>query len=144
MDPPPTRVVFVDAGVPPATGEATLAPDEFLDFLRSLAHDGVLPRWSEWFGPEAMETLVPDAKQRRAVTAELLNLPLSYFEGTVPMPSRWDDLQCAYILLSDSYRSDAAEAKSRGWSVVELLGAHLDIVTRPVEIADALMELTTS
>jgi hypothetical protein len=144
IHPPPVRVVFVDAGVPPLSGEAQLMPDQFLDFLQTLARDGVLPKWSEWFGPEAMEALIPDAKQRRAVTAELPELPVSYFAGAVPMPSRWDDIRCAYILLSDPYRSDALEATSRGWPVIEMPGAHLDILTRPAEIADALLELAAS
>jgi hypothetical protein len=73
----------------------------------------------------------------------LPELPVSYFEAPVPMPDRWDEIMaCAYILLSDAYRSDAAEATSRGWPVIELPGAHLDILTRPVEIADALLAVS--
>jgi hypothetical protein len=138
---PPARLVFVDAGVPPLSGEASLVPDEFLDSLRALAQGGVLPKWSEWFGPGTMETLVPDLDRRAAVVAELPRVPLSYFDGPVPMPTGWSKVGCAYILLSEAYRSDAAEAAARDWPVIELPGGHLDIVMRPGEIADALVEM---
>jgi hypothetical protein len=139
MDPSPARLVFVDAAVPPESGEVPLVPDGFRDRLRSIAADGWLPKWSEWFGPGAMEKLIPDAGRRAAVVAELPELPLSYFDGRVPMPRGWSGAACAYVLLSEPYRSDAAEAASRGWRVIELPGAHLDLVTRPAEIADALL-----
>jgi hypothetical protein len=41
-------------------------------------------------------------------------------------------------------RSDALEATSRGQPVIEMLAAHLDIVTRPAAIADAPLELAAS
>jgi hypothetical protein len=142
MSPSPTRLVFVDAGVPPSNGDAPLVLDEFLDSLRSLARGGVLPKWSEWFRAGTMEALVPDPGRRAALWAELPELPLSYFDGRVPMPSEWSRTPGGYILLSDAYRPDAARAASRGWPVIELLGAHLDIVTRPAEVADAILDLT--
>src|SRR5215469_12619305 len=50
-------VVFVDADVPPEAGETEVVPGEFLEFLRGRASNGVLPRWSEWFGPDSMREL---------------------------------------------------------------------------------------
>jgi hypothetical protein len=135
---PPRLCVFVDAGVPEDHGEATLVPGPFLDALRQLAVDNRLPKWSQWFGPETMRALVPDSDLRDAIDAEMPQLPLSYFEPRVPMPENWMSLRCAYVLLSEAYRSDAEQARSHGWPVTELAGAHLDIVTRPREIADAL------
>jgi hypothetical protein len=43
------RMVFVDARLPPCEGTFTPGGD-FLDALRALAHDGVLPVWSQWWG----------------------------------------------------------------------------------------------
>jgi hypothetical protein len=140
--PSPAPIVFVDAGVPPLLGDAPLVPDEFGDFLTALARDGVLPKWSEWFGSGTTEALVPDRDRRAAVVADLPELSLSYFEGRVPMPRGWSGAAGAYILLSDPYRPDAAEAASRGWPVIELAGAHLDIVTRPAEVTDVLLGVT--
>lgn len=139
---PPSQLVFVDAGLPPVSGDATLVPDQFFGALRALARNGVLPKWSEWFGPTAMEELIPEADQRAAVVSELPEVALSYFQTTVPPPKRWDSAtNGAFVLLSEPYRSDATEAASRGWPVLELPGAHLDIVVRPAEIADALVHL---
>jgi len=64
---PAVRLVFVDAGVPPALGHASLASSEFLAHLRTLAIDGRLPKWSEWFGDGAMDGLVPDPASRAAI-----------------------------------------------------------------------------
>jgi hypothetical protein len=85
-----------------------------------------------------MEELIPDDNLRGIVVAEMPTLPMSYFEGVIPVPSGWIRTSCRYVLLSEAYREDAAEATLRGWQVRELLGSHLDIVTRPVEIADLL------
>jgi hypothetical protein len=131
--------VFVDAGVPPRSGEAALVPEAFLDHLREIAVEGRLPKWSEWFGTDAMSALLPDVALREAIVAELPRLPLSYFKQRVPMPAGWTDEPCSYILLSAAYRSDAEEARARGWPTAELSGNHLDIVTRPLEVADALL-----
>jgi hypothetical protein len=137
-------LIFVDAGIPPDTGQAGLMPAEILAELRALAMDGMLPPWSEWFGPAAMRELVPDAERRTMITAELPRLPLSYFEARVPAPLGWAAGGGAYVLLSDeAYGDQAAAAAARGWPVIRLPGGHLDIVTRPEPIAAAIAELAT-
>ena len=80
-------LVFVDADIPPEAGETTLVPGEFLEFLRGLANGGVLPPWSEWYGPDSMRELIPDDRARGIVSAELPAVPLSYFESRVPVPA---------------------------------------------------------
>jgi hypothetical protein len=142
MKAPPTRVIFVDATLPPASGGVPLVPEELLASLRALARNGRLPKWSEWFGPGTIEALVPDPGRRAVVLEDLPEIPLSYFDERIPVPAGWVNADGAYILLSDPYRSDAAEAASRGWPVRELPGSHLDIVTRASDVSDALVELT--
>jgi hypothetical protein len=138
-------LVFVDADLPPETGEATLMPAEILAELRSLAPDGVLPPWSDWFGPGVMRELVPDDAKRAVVTAELPSLPLSYFEARVPVPAGWVAAPGGYVLLSEeAYGGQAAAAAARGWPVVRLRGAHLDIVTRPAEVAEAIVHVAVA
>jgi hypothetical protein len=134
----PTGLVFVDAAVPPGAGAAQLMPDGMLAELRTLATDGVLPKWSDWFGPGVMRELVPDDDKRAVIAAELPMLPLAYFQDPVPMPNGWARVRCGYVLLSEAYAADADEAQARGWPVARQMGAHLDIVTRPKEIADAI------
>jgi hypothetical protein len=134
-------LVFVDAGVPPEAGETSPAPADFLEFLQGLANDGVLPPWSEWFGPDGMREQIPDARKREIVSAELPTLPLSYFQARVPVPAGWTSTRCGYVLLSDAYAEEASKAAASGWPVVRLPGAHLDIVTHPAVIADAILSV---
>ena len=137
-------LVFVDADIPPEAGETTLVPDEFLDFLRGLAHGGVLPPWSQWFGPDSMRELIPDDRAREIVSAELPAVPLSYFETRVPVPAGWTSTRCGYVLLSEAYAEQASKAAASGWPVARLPGAHLDIVTRPSAVADAILSVAES
>jgi hypothetical protein len=137
MDRPPQRLVFVDAILPPEDGERSVS-GTLLQHLRTIETEGRLPPWSEWFGPGVMEELIPDDHLRSAVVADMPRLPLSYFEGVIPVPSGWMRTSCRYVLLSEAYREEAGEATSRGWHVYEHLGSHLDILNRPVEIADSL------
>jgi Alpha/beta hydrolase family len=136
-------LIFVDASLPPAYGVASLVPPEFMDHLRALAGDGVLPPWSSWFGEQTMEELVPSEPVRDALEAEMPRLPLSFFEAAVPMPQAWTRRPCAYLLLSDeAYGASAAHARKRGWPVAELPGAqHLSIITDPLAVTDVLLDL---
>jgi hypothetical protein len=141
---PPALLVFVDANLPPVAGDAPLVPDAFAQALQDLAKDGILPRWSEWFSPGAVEALLPDPQRRAAVLAEQPRVPLAFFDGRVPMPADWFRSSCAYIILSDPYRPDAAEAASRGWPVVELVASHLEPAVHPANVADALLDVSSS
>jgi len=134
-------LIFVDAMLPPASGHAQLADPTFLSQLRGLANNGLLPPWSEWFGKDAMRRLVPDDGLRAALEREMPRLPLAYFEGTVPMPSAWGQCACAYLLLSPhQYGQSAGDARSRGWLVAEMPGAHhLTIVTDPSAVSSRLL-----
>src|SRR5215469_3229729 len=134
-------LIFVDADIPPEDGETTLVPGEFLEVLRGLASGGFLPPWSDWFGPDSFQELIPDEQARRIVSAELPALPLSYFEARVPVPIGWTSTRSGYILLSEAYAEQASKAEASSWPVARLPGAHLDIVTRPAEIADAILSI---
>src|SRR5690349_4163438 len=108
---PSARLVFVDAAVPPRSGLAPLVPPMFLDHLRSVAVDGLVPRWSDLWGPEVMATMVPDEERRAPALEGQPQVPLSYFETAIPMPDGWSDAaHGAYLILSDAYREDADEA----------------------------------
>jgi pimeloyl-ACP methyl ester carboxylesterase len=136
-------LVFVDSFLPPAGGNLRLAGPAFMDQLRALASDGVLPPWSNWFGEEAMRELVPDDDWRMALEAEMPRLPLSYFDATVPLPDDWDARPCAYLLFTrEPYGESAADARHRGWPVAEIPRAqHLAMATEPIAVTDALLEL---
>ena len=82
-------VVFADAALPPLAGSVELAPRWLREQLEALAVDGLLPPWSDWWGPDAMATLLPDERLRADLTSELPRLPLDYFEQTVDVPDGW-------------------------------------------------------
>jgi hypothetical protein len=135
------RMVFVDAAVPPCEGSFTVGA-EFLTVLRSLATDGVLPAWSEWWGDDnVMRTLVADDDRRRAIENELPLVPLAFFEAELAAPSGWCDAAASYVLLSEPYRAAAARASSMGWSVLERPSTHLGIANAEHATADVLVEL---
>jgi hypothetical protein len=140
-------LVFVDSFLPPPAGHLQLGPPEFMDELRARATDGVLAPWSHWFGADAMRELVPDERQRAELEAEMPQLPLSYFEATVPSPDDWSSRHpCGYLLLSpDPYGPSADEARTNGWPVVAIPGVeHLAIATHPVLVTEALLDLERS
>jgi hypothetical protein len=137
----PRLLVFVDAGVPPCEGTATLG-GEFLDTLRALATEDRLPPWSQWWDDRAMERLVHRDERRTAIEAELPAVPLSFYEARITVPPDWCETNAAYVLLSPAYRDDALTASGRGWPVVEQLGGHLDIANDERSIASILRALT--
>jgi hypothetical protein len=132
-------VVLVDAPVPPRARVMAPVPAVFREFLVGLAgDDGRLPVWSHWWDEAVFAELVPDARLRAALEADMEPLPLAYFDEEVPVPAGWEDRRIVYVHLSDAYAEDAAVARERGWGVVALPGRHLDIATRPELVADVL------
>jgi hypothetical protein len=137
------RLVFVDGGIPPCEGTAAPSSD-FLDQLRSLAVDGMLPPWSRWWGDDAMARLIPDENLRREVEAELREVPLRFYEKPIELPDGWCSTAGAFVLLSEGYRDDAVTAASMEWPVVELLGMHLDLVNNPQAVAIAIANFASA
>jgi hypothetical protein len=134
-----TTVVLVDAPVPPRARVVMPAPAALRDFLVGWAgDDGRLPVWSHWWDEAVMVDLVPDARLRAELEADMERLPLAYFDEEVPVPAGWEDRRVVYVRLSEPYAEDAAAARGRGWEVVDLPGRHLDIATRPALLADVL------
>lgn len=134
-------LVFVDAGLPAASGSTPLAPPEFIGFLREKAVDGILPPWTEWWDEEDVAALFPDEQTRRAVVAEEPCLPLAYYEQTVPAPPGWEQRRCAFLQFSAAYDDAATEARRRGWPVAKVAGEHLHMLVDPVGSARAISEL---
>ena len=142
VSPEVAALIFVDASLPPATGAAPLAPSGFLDQLRAISTDGVLPPWSDWFGEGKMRELVPDRALREALEQEMPRLPLAYFEESVPLPERWTEHRCAFLLFTEAYAESSADAKRRGWPVAQIRDVqHLAPATDPLAVAEALLEL---
>jgi hypothetical protein len=114
---------------------------EFLDFSREKAVDGILPPWTQWWYEEDVVAMFPDEQTRRAVAAEEPRPPLAYYEQKIPAPVGWDQRGCAYLKFSQGYDDAAAQARRRGWRVLELPGEHLHMLVDPASTARAIIEL---
>jgi hypothetical protein len=136
-------VVLIDAQLAPAAG-ATAPPPQARAAARELAVDGVLPPWTSWWGPEELAALVPDPADRADLSAQAPRLPQAFYDVAVPAPPGWEPPQRAYLQLSDGYAGAAGQAAARGWRVAALPGRHLDLLSRPRQVGDAVQELLTA
>ncbi len=133
-------LIYVDSLLPQAgVSWFDRAPHDLADHMRGLARDGLLPPWNEWFEAGAVEESLPDPLVRRRFVAELPRLPLVYFDEAMPAAS-WDG-PSGYLLLSEGYEDDAAQARRRGWPVLERRSHHLSMLTESATAAAAIREL---
>lgn len=113
------------------------------EFLRPMvSDDGLLPRWTDWWGDADIAPLFPDAQTRAAVRAEAPRLPVGYFEEQIPVPPGWDAKPCGYLRFSDAYAPEADEAARRGWAVEHLPGRHLHQLVDPDAVAERIVAMT--
>lgn len=134
--------VFVDAGLPPASGTVPLADPSHFGMLSRLADDdGLLPPWSGWWEEAQLARLFPDPITRERVEAEQTRLPLSYFADRMPVRDGWTDRPSAYLAFGDTYAVERRAAEKHGWPVSVLDGGHLLMVMEPAVVASALEAL---
>jgi pimeloyl-ACP methyl ester carboxylesterase len=137
---PVTAFCFVDAHLPPRKGEVPLADAEFFSLLTSIASDGRLPTWSSWWGPHAMESLVPDAAMRREISDDMPSLSLDYFRQVVHAVDGWPTT-CGYVRLSEAYEPSASKAEQLGWPVKRLSAGHLHGVVDPASVSERILQV---
>jgi hypothetical protein len=132
------RVVWVDAMMPARAG-ATTPSDELRAMVAPLVRDGRIADWTTWWGPDALDELLPDERLRAAVRGEGHQLPADFYDVAVPVPDRWPEDGARYVQLSPAYDGDAAEARARDWPVLGSDdGGHLDVATQPERVARLL------
>ena len=139
-----TPCMFIDALLPLGPDQHPDDPpdpdDWFLAHVRSLAVDGVLPPWSEWWGTEVWKSLVPDPSRRAELGAALPRVTLASVEEEPSPPVRWSG-PAAYLRFSEMYRAEADDAQGRGWIVDKLVGEHLHMTVDPAGVARSLVAL---
>jgi hypothetical protein len=134
--------VFADAALPRQSGRSTVVEAGFLPHLRQLASGGVVPPWPRWWPAEDISPLFPDDAARRSVTAEAKPLPIAFFEEQMPvLPHGWPPCLAGYLVFSEPYRREAAQAARAGWPVRELPGGHLHMLADPGAVAAAITGL---
>jgi hypothetical protein len=135
--------VFVDAGLPiPGKTWLETVPSDLAAQVRAMADDhGWLPPWPGWWGEEALAGLIPDPGTRRRFADGCPPLPLAMFEEVHPPVPQWPDAPAAYLLLSEAYQDQAAQARELGWPVTEQASHHLALLTAPGLVAGSLHDL---
>jgi len=137
-------LVFVDALIPPDSGFVPPADPEFLQFVRSLpCENGLLPRWSRWWGEGAIERLIGDAQAYERFERELPRLPVAWFDDRLEIPP-WRHLRAGYLATSERFAPSARDAQTRSWPVLTLAGTHLHPFVAPRDTASALSDIIQS
>jgi hypothetical protein len=139
-----TLTVYVDAIVPEATTTFTTS-DQLIALLDQLPIvDGRLPPWHEWWPAEILTQLVPDRRLRDALTAENPRLSRAFYDEPVPLPELWWTRRAGFLQLSPAYDDDRARAEQLGWPTTRIGGQHLDLLSQPGDVADAVVSLTAT
>jgi hypothetical protein len=139
-----TLVVFIDAVLPAADTSMFEPPADFTTFLDALVDDdGRLAPWHRWWPAGTMEELVSDPTLRARIEDETPRVPRSFYDEPVPLPNGWTRRRGGFLHLSGAYEDDAARATSYGWPVRTLDGRHLDLATRPDEVASLVVDLVS-
>jgi pimeloyl-ACP methyl ester carboxylesterase len=102
--------VFVDAVLPPASGQMPMIPRRFYDFIAPKADaDGLLPPWTQWWD-EDISGLFPSTEVRARMEREEPRLPLSYFLESLTVPAGWDARPGAFLAFGDTYAQERTRA----------------------------------
>jgi hypothetical protein len=136
--------VFIDAVVPGDTPVFTPS-GRFLELVDGVpVEDGRLAPWHTWWPADVLAELVPDEALRTELTEDVPRVPRSFYDDPVPLPPRWWARPTAFLQLSDAYGDERRRAERWGWPTLRLNGHHLDLATRPDEIAEHLRRLVDS
>lgn len=134
--------IFMDALLPhPGKSWLATAPESLNARLLSLARDGRVPPWHQWWPKGAIEKLLGD-DLFVDFARELNDLTLAYFEETAPVVPELPATRCAYLQLSPAY-SEIEVAEKSGWQTRRLDVNHLAMLTHPEAVASALTDLAS-
>jgi hypothetical protein len=137
--------VLVDGDLPLAPGsggsrvdllrEASPVLADELEAL--LAKGGSFPTW----GDEDLLEEIPDQRLRARVVAEVRPQPRQFWTEALPAIRGWPDAPCGYLELSPYYAAASGRARHQGWRYRHLRGGHFEMLVRPADVADAILEL---
>ena len=137
--------VLVDGDLPLLHGEggsrldllsaaSPLLADELAALLDA---GGSFPTW----GDEDLLEEIPDQRLRARVVAEVRPQPRQFWTEPLPAIPGWPDAPCGYLELSPHYAAAAARGRDQGWRYRHLRGGHFEMLVRPADVADAILEL---
>jgi hypothetical protein len=137
--------VLVDGDLPlaPGTGGSRLdllreASPALADELAALlAAGGSFPTW----GDDDLREEIPDQRLRARVVAEVRPQPREFWTEQLPAIPGWPEAPCGYLELSPHYAAASTRARDKGWRYRHLRGGHFEMLVRPTDVADAVIEL---
>jgi hypothetical protein len=133
-----TGMVLVDALLPhPGRSWSQTVPEKFATRLKEGAVGGKLLPWPQWWGDERMRELVPDDELRDAFVRACPAVPVAWIDEVMP---EVPEPPAVFVQLSAAYAPETEAARSHGWPVLVLDADHLAVVTRPNEVADAIVQ----
>jgi hypothetical protein len=88
--------------------------------------------------------VLPDAAARRRFRDELRGLPVALLSEPMPRSPRDDRIGKVYVQLSAAYAAIADQARAAGWPVTRYAMDHVAPLTRPREVADAIVDSLTA
>ncbi|MBK9477146.1 MAG: hypothetical protein IPL94_13250 [Tetrasphaera sp.] len=136
-----SRLVFMDAALPPESGSTALAPEGFQAHLATLADEhGVLPPWTRWWSRDDLEGVIPEDRFDE-LDRTCPRLPLRYFHGRLTPPPDWATSPSAYLAFGDTYATEIEFARARGWPVMVLAGGHMHFLHEPATVAQRVLDL---
>lgn len=136
---PVISYVFVDAILPPDGGTVSVAAQDLVSELKSLADDaGTLPPWTAWWGDEDLGDLYPDSATRGRIEQQAPHIPISYLRSTINLPVKWNRYPGAYLAFGDTYGDDRAAAQALGWPTATMTGRHLHQLHQPKVVAEQI------
>lgn len=141
----PRRVsgyVFVDAGIlwQGASRLELLAAENIemaQEFESELRNGGKFPTWRA----EDLRDILPDIETCEALAQDLQPRGLDFFQEELPAFS-FPDAPSAYLQFSAAYDSYAREGQAREWRFMKIEAGHFHMLVNPVQVTDALLELT--
>jgi len=139
---PIAAYVFVDAGIP-ADGKSRLElmeaedPDFAHSLREHLSAGGRFPTWTE----EHLGPILPDARVRRRLVAEIRPRPLAFFTEPIPVFAGWPEAPCAFLQFSPAYDVPARQAQEADWRYREIAAGHFHMLVDPAAVAGALIDL---
>jgi hypothetical protein len=122
--------IFMDALLPhPALSWFATAPDSLNKRLMSLARDGQVPPWHQWWPQGAVAAMFSRAADYEQFAAELHTLPIGYFNEAAPEIALPENFPSAYLQLGPGCAAEAGLAESWGWPVLRAALHHLAMLT---------------
>jgi hypothetical protein len=132
------RLVFVDAVIPPRSGGHRY-PDAIRELVASMAEDGLLPPWLDWWPPATVADLVPAGDDLQMLRSDQPRVPLRWFDEVVPVPAGWSESACSYVRLSPAYDTELGKAVDWGWATASLDSTHLGMISDPESVLEAIL-----